>query len=249
MTVGGILGEAWGLYTKFFTRFFVIAVIVFGIVNLLNALVATLFGSGAGIAVLLALITDVVALVGTFWLQGALVYAVDDVRDGKVDSTVGQILERVRPYLWTLILAGGLAALGITVGLILLIVPGLILLTWWCLMVPVIVLEQKHVGEAFSRSRELVRGHAWTVFGVVIVAGLLIGIAAGIIQAIFSFFGTFLRIWVGGTLSSAIVGPFVAIALTLMYFTLRDLKAAPAAADPVAPAPAPAAPPADPANG
>ncbi len=234
MSVGGILGEAWGLYTKFFTRFFVIALIVFGIVNLLNALVATLFGSGAGIAVLLALITDVVALVGTFWLQGALVYAVDDVRDGKVDTTVGQIFERVRPYLWTLILAGVLAALGIAVGLILLIVPGLILLTWWCLMVPVIVLEEKHVGEAFSRSRELVRGHAWTVFGVVIVAGILSGIAAGIIQAVFSFFGTFLRIWVGGTISSAIVGPFVAIALTLMYFTLRDLKAEPAAAVPVA---------------
>ena len=42
-------------------------------------------------------------------VQGALVYAVDDVRDGKVDSTVGQIFERVRPYLWTLILAGVLA--------------------------------------------------------------------------------------------------------------------------------------------
>ncbi len=176
MTFGGILGEAWELYTKFFKRFFVIALIVFGIVNLLNALVATLFGSGAGIAVLLALITDVVALVGTFWLQGALVYAVDDVRDGKVDTTVGQIFERVRPYLWTLILAGVLAGLGITVGLILLIVPGLILLTWWCLMVPVIVLEEKGVGEAFGRSRELVRGHAWTVFGVVIVAGILSGV-------------------------------------------------------------------------
>ena len=207
MTFGGILGGAWELYTKFFARFFVIAVIVFGIVNLLNALVATLIGSGAGIAVLLALITDVVGLVGIFWLQGALVYAVEDVRDGKVDTTVGQIFERVRPYLWTLILAGVLAALGIFVGLILLIVPGLILLTWWCLMVPVIVLEGKHVGEAFSRSRELVRGHAWTVFGVIIVAGILSGIAAGIIQAIFSFFGTFLQIWIGGTISSAIVGP------------------------------------------
>ena len=247
MTVGGILGGAWELYTKFFRRFFVIALIVFGIVNLLNALVATVVGHGRGISVLLALITDVVALVGTFWLQGALVYAVDDVRDGKVDTTVGQIFERVRPYLWTLILAGVLAALGITVGLILLIVPGLILLTWWCLIVPVIVLEGKSVGEAFGRSRELVRGHAWTVFGVVIIAGILSGIAAGIIQAVFSFFGTFLRIWVGGTISSAIVGPFVAIALTLMYFTLRDLKAAPAAADPVAPAPTPAAPP-DPAQ-
>ena len=91
-------------------------------------------------------------------------------------------------------------------------------------MVPVIVLEDKHVGEAFSRSRELVRGHGWTVFGVVIVAAIMSGIAAGIIQSIFSFLGSFLRYWLGGAIASAIVGPFFAIALTLMYFTLRDLK-------------------------
>jgi hypothetical protein len=224
VTVGGILGQAWGLYTKFFTRFFVIAIVVYLIVNLLNALVGTLFGHGAGIAVLLALITTVVSLVGTFWLQGALVYAVDDVRDGRVDTTVGQVFERVRPYLGTLIVAGILAGLGIALGLVLLIVPGLILLTWWSLIVPVIVLEGKAVGESFSRSRELVRGHGWTVFGVVIITAILSGIASGIIQAIFSFLGPFLRYWIGGAIASAIVGPFLAVALTLMYFELRGLR-------------------------
>jgi hypothetical protein len=213
----------------------VIALIVYAVVNLLNALVATLFGHGAGIAALLALITVVVSIVGTFWLQGALVYAVDDVRDGKIDTTVGQVFERVKPHLGTLIGAGLLAGLGIAVGLILFIVPGLILLTWWCLMVPVIVLEGKHIGEAFSRSRELVRGHAWTVFGVVIITAILTGIASGIIQSIFSFLGSFLRYWIGGAIASAIVGPFFAVALTLMYFTLRDLK------EPAAPEPASAA--------
>ena len=160
MTVGGILRESWGLYTRFFKRFFVIAMIVYLIVNLLNALVATLFGHGLGVSLLLALHCDRRLLVGTFWLQGALVFAVDDVRDGRIDSTLGELFERVRPHLGTLILAGILAGLGIAVGLVLLIVPGLILLTWWCLIVPVIVLEGKHVGDSFSRSRELVRGHA-----------------------------------------------------------------------------------------
>ena len=89
MSVGGILGESWGLYTKFFKRFFVIALIVYLIVDLLNALVATLFGHSVGIALLLALITAVVSLVGTFWLQGTLVFAVDDVRDGRIDRTIG----------------------------------------------------------------------------------------------------------------------------------------------------------------
>jgi hypothetical protein len=224
MSVGGILGESWSLYTKFFRRFFVVAVIVYLIVNLLNAVVATLFGHGVGIALLLALITTVVSLVGTFWLQGALVFAVEDVRDGTIDTTIGQVFERVRPYLGTLIVAGLLAGLGIAVGLVLLIVPGLILLTWWCLIVPVIVLEGKQVGESFSRSRELVRGNGWTVFGVVVITAILTGIASGIIQSIFSFLGSFLRYWIGGAIASAVVGPFFAVALTLMYFKLREIE-------------------------
>jgi hypothetical protein len=222
--VGEVLGEALGLYTKFFTRFFVIAIIVFAIVNLVNAVFGTLFGHGVGIAVLLALITTMVSIVGTFWLQGTLVYAVEDVRDGRVDSSVGELFERVQPYLWTLIGAGLLAGLGIAVGLLLLIVPGLILLTWWCLIVPVIVLEAKHVGESFTRSRELVRGHGWTVFGIVIITAIVTAIASGVIQSLFSFLGSFLRYWIGGAIASAIVGPFFAVALTLTYFKLRDLE-------------------------
>jgi hypothetical protein len=236
MTVGGVLGEAWQLYTRFFSRFFVVAAIVYLVVNLVNALIGALVGSGAGIALLLALVATAVSIVGTFWLQGALVHAVDDVRDGRVDSTIGELFERVRPYLWTLILTGLLAGLGIAVGLVLLIVPGLVLLTWWCLVVPVVVLEGKAVGEAFTRSRELVRGHGWTVFGIVIVTALGTAIASGLIQSIFFFLGSFLRYWLGGAIASAIVGPFFAVALTLTYFKLRALHgeaAAPVAPDPV----------------
>jgi len=236
VTVGEILREAWGLYTKFFKRFFVIAAVVYLVVNLLNALVATAFGHGAGITILLALISTVVSIVGTFWLQGALVYGVDDVRDGRIDTTVEQVFERVRPYLGTLIVAGLLAGLGIALGFVLLIVPGCILLTWWCLIVPVVVLEGKPVGEAFSRSRELVRGHGWTVFGAVIVAIIATAIASGIIQGIFSFLGSFLRTWIGGTIASAVTGPFLAVLLTLVYFKLRELREgapAPAAPEPL----------------
>lgn len=222
MTVGGVLGEAWRLYTKFFTRFFVVAAIVFLVINLIGALLGAIAGTGGGIRVLVALIAAVVSLVGTFWLQGALVYAVEDVRDGRIDSSVGELFERVQPYLWTLIGAGILAGLGIAVGLVLLIVPGLILLTWWCLIVPVIVLEGKRVGESFGRSRELVRGHGWTVFGVVIISFLASAIASGLIQSIFSGLSPFLRYWIGGTIANAIVEPFVAVALTLMYFHLRE---------------------------
>lgn len=237
MSVGGILGESWGLYTRFFKRFFLIAIVVYLVVNLLNALIGSLLGHGAGIAVLVALITLMITIVGTFWLQGALVYAVSDVRDGTIDTTVRQVFERIQPLLGTLIAAGLLAGLGIAIGFVLLIVPGLVLLTWWCLIVPVIVLEGKQIGESFSRSRELVRGHGWTVFGVVVVTGLLVAISSGIIQSAFSFLGSFLRYWIGGSIASAIVGPFFAVALTLMYYKLVDLETGRTAEPGLSPAP------------
>src|SRR6201982_4058089 len=102
MTVGSVLGGAWRLYTKFFTRFFVVALIVFLIINLLNAVLGSLIGTRSSVTVLVALLTTVVSLVGTFWVQGALVYAVDDVRDGRIRSLIRGRLERVRPPLRTL---------------------------------------------------------------------------------------------------------------------------------------------------
>jgi hypothetical protein len=231
VTVGGVLGEAWKLYIRFFGRFFVVAAIVYLVVNLVNAVLGAVIGTSAGVVALVAIITMVVSLVGTFWLQGALVYAVDDVRDGRIDSSIGELFERVRPHLGALILAGIVAGFGIAIGLVLLIVPGLVLLTWWCLIAPVIVLEGKQMGEAFTRSRELVRGHGWTVFGIVVVTAIASAIASAVIQSIFAFLGSFLRYWIGGTIASAIVGPFLAIALTLTYFELRQ-----GSGEPVAPA-------------
>jgi hypothetical protein len=230
MTIGGILGESWRLYTKFFTRFFALAAIVYLVVNLVNGIVGEAIGTSGGVRVVLELVSVIVTLIGTYWLQGALVYAVSDVRDGKIDTTITGVFERVESKVLPLIGAGILAGIGIGIGFILLVVPGLILLTWWSLIVPVIVLENRPVMASFGRSRELVRGHAWTVFGIVVITAILSAVAALLIEAIFSFLGSFLRIWIGGTIASAIVGPFFAVALTLVFFRLLELESPPAPA-------------------
>ena len=159
MTIGSILGETWSLYTKFFARFVLLALVVYLVVDFLAALLELAVGrDSTGASLLLAVVTAAVSVVGSFWLQGALVFAVQDVRDGSFDQSNKTIFDRVRPFLGTLIVAGILAGIGIAVGLVLLIVPGLVLLTWWALIGPAVVLEGKPVGAAFSRSRELVRG-------------------------------------------------------------------------------------------
>lgn len=223
MGIGAVLDEAWTLYTRFFLRFFLLAVVVFIVVNLLYALVVEAISSDDdGRAFLLAIVGLATAVVGTTWLQGAFVYAVQDARDGSFDATLGEVFARVSPSIAPLLVAALLAGFGIAVGLVLLIVPGLYLMTIWAVIAPVIVIERLGPFGAFGRSRALVRGFAWKVFAIVVITGLLTGIASEVLQAAFSFLPRFLEIVVGATVAQAIVAPFSAIALAITYFRLRE---------------------------
>lgn len=222
MTVGDVLGEALDLYRRFFGRFVLTAAAVFVFVDLLAAIAADArAGANAGVALFWGVIALVVAVIGSFWVQGALVAAVRDVRDGKADSSVGDLYDAVRPRLPALIAAGILAGIGIAIGLLLLIVPGLLLLTRWVLIVPVIVLEGRVAGESFGRSTELVRGHGWKVLGVIVVTLLASTIARAVFVAVFTPLPLFVQNWIGGLVADALTAPFVALAWTVTYYRLR----------------------------
>jgi hypothetical protein len=239
MQSGAVVREAWELYKGHWRTFVPLALIVYLILGAI-ALVLGLILGWLGI-----LISALASIVGTFWLQGALVEAVQDVRDGKQDLSIGEMFERVRPRLGALIIAGILAGLGIAVGLVLLIVPGLYLLTIWSVIVPSIVIEGKSAGESFGRSRELVSGYGWNVFGViiitiaaVIVASIIVGLATFWLPDGFDSFAS-------DVISNTLVVPFVAVAWTIMYFTLVRLKESATAAPAAYETPAPALPPTD----
>ena len=223
MSIGAVLDEAWTLFTRFFLRFFAIALVVFATINLLYALVVTaLDADNDSVAILLAIVSLATVVVGTTWLQGAFVYAVQDARDGSFDASLGQVFSRVSSSIVPLLFAGLVAGICIALGFVLLIVPGLILLTIWAVIAPVIVIEKTAALDAFGRSRALVRGHGWTVFGIVLVTGLLSGIATTLLQAAFSFLPRFLEILIGSTIAQAVVAPFSAIAIAITYFRLRE---------------------------
>ena len=225
LSIGDTLSEAWNLYTRFFGRFVLIALVVYAVLGLLEAIVSTVSDDGNTLGLFFwAIVSLVVSLVGYFWLQGTLVEAVRDVRDGRADESVGELFAKVRPRLPALIAAGVLAAIGVGVGLVLLVIPGLFLLTRWVLIVPVIVLEGRSAGEAFGRSWELVKGHSWTMFGLILVTliglGIVSSILTGIVAAILDFLGTFLSTWLTTTVVNSLVAPFVALAWTVAYYRL-----------------------------
>jgi hypothetical protein len=221
----GVIGEAWQLYKGHWRHLLTIAFVVYVAVALISLLLALIFEDWVA-----GLLAFGVSLVALFWVQGALVKAVEDVRDGRPDLSLGETFDRVRPQLVSIIVGGILAGIGVFVGLLLLVVPGLLLMTWWVLIIPVIVLEQRRAGEAFSRSRELVRGYGWGVFGVIVLTILIIvgiNIALGLVLLPFDeWIQSFLSNVVGGTLTA----PFIAVTWTLLYYRLHGVKEAPAPA-------------------
>ena len=224
--LSGIFGEAWELYKAHWTHFFSIAVIVFVVLAAIGLVLALLPGW------LGVLIGAFISIAGTFWLQGALIQAVSDVRDGRADLSVSETFEAVYPKLGTIIVTGILLGIAIAIGLALLIVPGLILITIWIAVIPAIVLEGRGIGESFGRSRELVRGHGWNVFGVIVLTFLLligVGIVVGTVLLPLS---AWLANLIQRFVTTTIVTPYVATIWTLVYYRLKgreETTGAPAA--------------------
>jgi hypothetical protein len=227
----GVFGEAWELYKAHWRHFFSIAIIVFVFLAAIGIVLAFLLG-WLGI-----LISAFVSIAGTFWLQGALIQAVSDVRDGRADLSVSETFAQVYPRLWTIVGVGILLGLAIALGLLLLVVPGLYLMTIWIAVIPAVVLEGRTIGESFGRSRELVRGYGWNVFGVIVLTILiLIGVGIGV-GIILTPLADWLASLIQQIVANTIVTPFVVAVWTLVYYRLKAQEE-PAAAEP-APAPEP----------
>ena len=233
MSIESVLSQAGELYGKWFLRLVLTAVPIFVVLEFSTAV----SGSSAHAhhwttAVLWGIVSFLLWIVGTFWLQGALVEAVSDLRDGRADLSIGEIYQRTQPLLPALIAAGFVAALGIAGGLVLLVVPGLILLTRWIFIVPVIVLEKKSAGESFGRSWQLVKGSSWPVFWLILLTMLVLGVGSALISAAlfpFSVLPHFFSRWIVGTIASSLTAPFAALVWTLSYFELVREQVQPSA--------------------
>ena len=155
--------------------------------------------------------------------------AVDDVRDGRADLSVSDTFEAARAHLAPVLVAGLIAGIGIAIGFVLLIVPGLVLLTFWCLIVPSIVIEGKSAGESFGRSFDLTR-HFWRVLGIVVLTVVIYFGFEIVLALILSPLADWLKNFVSSVVSGTLTAPFFALVLTVLYFRLS------AAAEQVAPA-------------
>jgi hypothetical protein len=225
--VGDVISKVFSTYTRYAGVLLPVAALLF----LIEAAFRLLGLESAGLAALAGLVS---VILGTLY-TGMVVELVNDVRDGRLDQSVGGLLSSVGPVVLPLIAVSILAGIGIAIGLVLLIVPGLILLTFWAVVAPVTVLERPGVFAAFSRSWALVKGNGWQVFGVIIMFVLIfiaIGIVLALIGAILGDAGEVAL----GYLGSVITAPLVALAASVLYFELKTLQEpSPAAPGPEVP--------------
>jgi hypothetical protein len=209
--LSGVLSEAWSLYRRHATHFIVISFAIFLVIAVINALLSWAFGN-VGLY-----IGGIFSLFGMFLLQAALVKAVQDARDGQIDLSVGATIEAVTPFVGAVAIASILASIGIEIGLFLIIVPGLILLTFWSLIVPEIVVGGAGPLEAFGRSWRTVRGYAWNVFGTLILVYLILFVGELVLTLILAALPHAWRSLIADLLAGALVAPFIAAVVTLMY--------------------------------
>ncbi|HXZ77059.1 MAG TPA: hypothetical protein VEH31_40170 [Streptosporangiaceae bacterium] len=214
----GVLTETWALYRKYAAHFLLIAFVIYLVAAILVALLSLAGWFGY-------LLGAIIELTAVFLLQAALVKAVQDVRDGRVDLNLSQTVQAALPYLLPVAGAGILAAIGIGIGLVLLIVPGLILLTFWCLIVPFIVIGGSGPIDAFSKSMRTVRGYAWNVFGTLVLVFLLYIAFIIVLALILVFLPAFVRNFVSSIVVGTLVAPFLALVITLIYYRLMAAHA------------------------
>jgi hypothetical protein len=210
-------------------------------------------------------LVGVVTLIATSVLSGIIATIVGQGALGR-PMHAGEAWRATRPAIWRLLGAslliflicigiGAAAALpGIVVliagslvgGVVLLVVGGLfavvallyvtVLLS---LTTPALMLEKQRVWAALGRSRTLVRGSWWRVFGIVALAGIIAAVIGGIISAPFALAGgglstlvsgnnsqqfnffPLLLAGIGGLIGSTLVRPFSAGVVALLYLDRR----------------------------
>jgi hypothetical protein len=226
------MDEAWRLYRTYAAHFLPIAFVIY----LVTAVIVALLGLAgiAGVAV-----GSVVELFAVFLLQAALVVAVQDIRDGRVDLDFGATISAALRYLLPVAVASILASIGIAIGFVLIIVPGLILLTFWSLIVPAIVIGQSGAMESFGRSYRTVRGYAWNVFGIYVLVFLIIIAVHIVISLILLFLPLLARSFISSVVANTLIAPYLALVVTLIYYRLTAAHAADPGTAPPEPGTAP----------
>jgi hypothetical protein len=151
----------------------------------------------------------------------ALTHAVGEIyvgRDASIGDSFRVALKIIVPMTGTMLLV----YLGVIAGFLLLVIPGVMLSMAWILTSPVVIFERRFGSAALGRSRELMRGHKWRAFGVLVVGSIIVGILGAVLGGVFGLIPLLGPI--GQGLAQSIGVAYSTVVLVLLYFDVRCRK-------------------------
>jgi hypothetical protein len=228
--VGALLGDAFRYYGRNFGTFLAIgaAVVVPVYLIVLGLGLEQLF---SGYDETPPVEHSVIEFVTTYLIVSPLIvamstYALLAAEEDRLSGPAGPIgagLESFTP----IFLAVLVAAVGITLGLITIVI-GIYLLIRWYFVVQAVVVDRRRGVAALTRSSELVQGSWWRVLGVVLLAAIVTLVPAALIQIPFEVGAnaadSAALSLVGNIGVTTLAAPYSAIVATLIYFDLRARK-------------------------
>jgi hypothetical protein len=226
-----LIGATFALYRRYPWLFLVLAAVVIVPYQVLDAIPALglVHGTARGLLSFAFGVSDIALVLPL--ISALHVYAADDVRRGRIPE-IRSVARRGIATLSIVSPAVLLSWLGVTVGLVILIVPGVILMLRWAVVAQTASLGAKSWKEALARSRRLTRGRHGHVFALLLLVFLITLVPSALLFPFFGLKTTTLSFLIEAAISIP-VSSFNALALAFLYFdlTARD-KAAPAEPDP-----------------
>jgi uncharacterized membrane protein len=177
--------------------------------------------------------TIVEFLVVTPIIAAICIYALHQIAEGERPSA-GRVLVAGFEAFTPLFAAVVLAAAGIALGFVALIVPGVYLAVRWYFVPQTVVIEGARGAGALSRSSQLTQGFWWRTFGLVLLANVAIAVPGLLLITPFTAIAesTDRAVWavVGAAVTTSVTAPFVALFSTFLYYDLRARAGSPSAA-------------------
>jgi uncharacterized membrane protein len=220
--VGAVLNRTSSVLSRNFLTFFVVTIVAY-LPLLLIPGAALEAGpdpaAGVGFIFLGGFLTMVLGMLS----QAVVLYgAFQDMR-GRPVNLAESLKVGLRRFLPILALAI-VMSLGLMLGTLLLIIPGLILFTMWFVATPACVVEQLGPFRSMGRSSQLTKGHRWKVFGLILVLILISAIIGSMVSVILRLLGSPVLTAIGGLIWNGIWGAIYSIAVVVTYHDLRVAK-------------------------
>ena len=207
-----ILRRSWSIYAANFLAFTLVAIVIV-LPHELGGDPQTTFGAAQ---------TFVAAIVGVilqFVGQAVILYGAFQAMRGR-PVIIGDAMRRGFACFWPIVGVSILVSLGIFVGLILFIIPGIILAARWAVALPACVVENIGPLAAMRRSAELTRGHRWKIL---IFTFAFIGVFALYVEAAPEGLGQLILAGIN-VIVNGIVTAYFKVVAAMIYHDLRTVK-------------------------